>query len=88
MESEGILYFARREEWRAWLSEHFDRSDGIWFVFPKKGSGLEGISYNDAVEEALCFGWIDSKIKAYDEKRTSRPGSITSSFQRATKESV
>lgn len=55
-----------RKEWRAWLSENFRSKNEIWFVFPMRGSGEKGVPYNDAVEEALCFGWIDGVIKNID----------------------
>ncbi|MBR0461255.1 MAG: YdeI/OmpD-associated family protein [Erysipelotrichaceae bacterium] len=61
------FYTNKRSEWRKYLEEHFETSKEIWFVFPMKGSGEEGLSYNDAVEEALCFGWIDSTIRHIDE---------------------
>ena len=60
------FYTSERSEWRRWLSEHFETAKEIWFVFPMKGSGEKSLSYNDAVEEALCFGWIDSTIKHTD----------------------
>lgn len=63
---ESIFYTADRAEWRAWLAEHFETEKEIWFVFSMKESGEEILSYNDAVEEALCFGWIDSIIKHID----------------------
>lgn len=53
-------------EWRAWLAENFEKKKEVWFVFPKKDSGEKRLSYNDAVEEALCFGWIDSTVKRLD----------------------
>ena len=56
-----------RAEWRGYLAAHCTTSREIWFVFPMKGSGEESISYNDAVEEALCFGWIDGLNKHLDE---------------------
>jgi uncharacterized protein YdeI (YjbR/CyaY-like superfamily) len=62
------LYFKTREDWRSWLEENHKRQDGIWFVFYKKISAKPSVLYNDAVEEALCFGWIDSKIKSVDEE--------------------
>ena len=62
----NIFYTAKREEWRAWLEEHFETKKEVWFVFPMKGSGEDSLLYNDAVEEALCFGWIDSTIKHTD----------------------
>lgn len=60
------FYTADRNTWREWLSSHFETEKEIWFVFPMKASGEESLSYNDAVEEALCFGWIDSTIKHID----------------------
>ncbi|MEM9921004.1 MAG: YdeI/OmpD-associated family protein [Bacteroidota bacterium] len=62
-----IKYFTRREEFREWLVNHFDREGEIWLLYPKKATGKARILYNDAVEEALCFGWIDSIIKTFDE---------------------
>ncbi len=62
-----IKYFENRAEWRRWLAENFETAQGIWFVFPNKSSGKTAIVYNDAVEEALCFGWIDSTVKAHDK---------------------
>lgn len=61
------FYAASREQWREWLSENFLTEREIWFVFPTKASGEVGVSYNDAVEEALCFGWIDSTARGLDE---------------------
>ncbi len=61
------LYVADRQAWRAWLCEHYDKEKEIWLVFPKKTSGKPRIQYNDSVEEALCFGWIDSTVKRIDE---------------------
>jgi uncharacterized protein YdeI (YjbR/CyaY-like superfamily) len=66
MEPLKTLYKNERKSWRAWLSENFEKEKEIWFVFPKKESGEESLSYNDAVEEALCFGWIDSTNKQLD----------------------
>ncbi|MBQ1508433.1 MAG: YdeI/OmpD-associated family protein [Erysipelotrichaceae bacterium] len=66
------FYTAKREEWRAWLADHFETAEEIWFVFPMKGSEEEGLSYNDAVEEALCFGWIDSIVHPVDETHQAR----------------
>ena len=60
------FYTSERSEWRAYLAEHFETSAEIWFVFPMKEFGEKSLSYNDAVEEALCFGWIDSTIKHID----------------------
>lgn len=64
---ESVKYFPTREAWRAWLAEHFETAAEVWFVHPNKNSDKQAISYNDAVEEALCFGWIDSTVKSYNE---------------------
>jgi len=84
-----IEYFEDRKDWRKWLSENFDTTDEIWFVFPNKSSGKKGIIYNDAVEEALCFGWIDSTIKAFDKEHKIQrftPRNPKSAYSQANKE--
>jgi uncharacterized protein YdeI (YjbR/CyaY-like superfamily) len=63
----NTLFLADRSEWRAWLEQNAKTSEGVWLLYYKKNSGKQRIAYNDAVEEALCFGWIDSKIKKVDE---------------------
>ena len=63
-----ILYCKNRQEWREWLLTHFDKETEVWFVFPIKGSNEEGVTYNDAVEEALCFKWIDGVAGSLDKK--------------------
>ena len=67
MDGKEILYASNRQEWRKWLSENFKTKEEIWFVFPTKASGEPSVSYNDAVEEALCFGWIDGVAGTLDE---------------------
>jgi len=57
-----------RASWRAWLTDHHASSPGVWLVFARKHSGLTTVSYNDAVEEALCFGWIDTTLNPIDDK--------------------
>ena len=59
-----------REEWRAWLAENHARIEGVWLVSYKKASGQSSVDYEAAVEEALCYGWIDSKGRKLDETRT------------------
>jgi uncharacterized protein YdeI (YjbR/CyaY-like superfamily) len=61
-----------RRQWRDWLAGHFESESEVWFVFPTKDSGEEGVSYNDAVEEALCFGWIDSTLKKLPDGRLAQ----------------
>ena len=63
------LAFKNRLEWRNWLAENHDSCDGIWLVYFKKHTQKESVNYNDAVEEALCFGWIDSIVKTIDNER-------------------
>ena len=72
MEIGDTFYSTDRGEWRDWLSANFRSAEEIWFVFPTKDSGEESMLYNDAVEEALCFGWIDSISKTLDEKHQAR----------------
>jgi uncharacterized protein YdeI (YjbR/CyaY-like superfamily) len=62
------LYFETATDWRAWLQQNHDKSSGIWLVFYKKGSGKTSLAYEESVEEALCYGWIDSVIKKIDEQ--------------------
>jgi uncharacterized protein YdeI (YjbR/CyaY-like superfamily) len=57
-----------REQWRAWLERNHAASIGVWVVFAKKHTGLPTLSYEDAVQEALCFGWIDSLMKSIDDR--------------------
>jgi uncharacterized protein YdeI (YjbR/CyaY-like superfamily) len=57
-----------RAEWRAWLEKHHATAPGVWLVYAKKNAGVPTLSYTDAVEEALCFGWIDSLMKSIDER--------------------
>ena len=64
------LYAPSRKTWREWLEQHYRSEKEIWLVTYRKQAGKPGISYNDAVEEALCFGWIDSTVKNLDAERT------------------
>ena len=67
-----MIYCRNREEWREWLSSHFESESEVWFTFPTIASGEEGVTYNDAVEEALCFGWIDGVAGSLDENHNLR----------------
>jgi uncharacterized protein YdeI (YjbR/CyaY-like superfamily) len=83
------LYVADRKKWRAWLRQHCKTEKEIWLVYYKKGSGKLRIEYNDAVEEALCFGWIDSTVRSIDEKRFAQrfsPRKPNSKYSPANKE--
>ena len=66
------VYVKTRDEWRDWLTQNHDEGAGIWLVFFKKHTGKPTLEYDAAVEEALCFGWIDSIIKKLDEERYVR----------------
>ncbi len=77
-----------RTEWRAWLQEHHGQSESIWLVTYKKGSA-DYLPYNDIVEEALCFGWVDSLPRALDDARTMlrlSPRRPKSAWSKANKE--
>jgi uncharacterized protein YdeI (YjbR/CyaY-like superfamily) len=63
------VYVADRAAWRRWLGKEHARSPGIWLVFDKKSSRPDRLAYGDAVEEALCFGWIDSLVRGIDDAR-------------------
>jgi uncharacterized protein YdeI (YjbR/CyaY-like superfamily) len=63
-----VKLFASRTQLEAWLEEHHAVSEGIWLKIAKKGSGIASVSYGEALELALCFGWIDSQKRGFDEK--------------------
>jgi uncharacterized protein YdeI (YjbR/CyaY-like superfamily) len=63
------LHVTDHKKWRAWLRQHYKKEKEIWLVYAKKATGKPRIEYNDAVEEALCFGWIDSTVRTIDEKK-------------------
>jgi uncharacterized protein YdeI (YjbR/CyaY-like superfamily) len=80
-----------RKEWRAWLQRHHAKAAGVWLVFPKKATGLPTVSYNDAVEEALCFGWIDGLVNPIDEthyKQKFTPRQAKSAWAQSNKTRV
>jgi len=60
-------YTSNRRVWRKWLSENFEKEDEIWFIFTTKDSGETTVSYHDAVEKALCFGWLGGCVGTLDE---------------------
>ena len=62
----NIITLSTRQEWREWLMANFETESEVWFTFPLKASGNVGVTYNDAVEEALCFEWIDGVTKTID----------------------
>ncbi len=70
MEITQTLYVTGPKDWRDWLKKHYKTETEIWLVYPKKATGKPRIEYNDAVEQALCFGWIDSIVKKLDEENS------------------
>lgn len=70
MDTTQTLYITSPKGWRDWLKKHYKTEPDIWLVYPKKATGKARIEYNDAVEEALCFGWIDSIVKKLDDNHT------------------
>lgn len=80
-----------RAEWRAWLTEHHQRQEGIWLITYKKASGKSTFDYDAAVEEALCFGWIDSKPNKLDDERAMRwfaPRKAKTGWSKVNKERI
>lgn len=69
MEFEEALYFKNREEWRKWLSKNHDKENEVWLIHYKKHSNKLGVNHGEAVEESICFGWIDGKLKRVDNKK-------------------
>ncbi len=63
------LHFESRQQWRQWLEQHHDTETEAWLVHFKKGSATAAVSMDDAVEEAICFGWIDSKLMSIDKEK-------------------
>lgn len=63
-----IVPFTDQAAWNRWLDRHHATSPGIWIHFAKKGSGIPSVSYHEALDVALCYGWIDSQKKGHDEK--------------------
>ena len=66
------LFFENSKSWRNWLKENCDKEKEVWLIFYKKNSGKPTIDYESAVEEALCYGWIDSIIKRSDDEKYVR----------------
>ena len=89
MDITKILHVTDRKDWRKWLREHYKTEKEIWLVYYKKATGKPRIEYNDAVEEALCFGWIDSTFKTLDKDRSAQrfsPRKPKSKYSPANKE--
>jgi len=89
MDVTQTLYTSERKDWRNWLKKNYKTEKEIWLIYYKKTSGKPRIEYNDAVEEALCFGWIDSTVRKLDEERFAQrfsPRKPRSGYSQANKE--
>jgi uncharacterized protein YdeI (YjbR/CyaY-like superfamily) len=63
-----VLAFANKKKWSDWLAKQHEKSSGIWLKLAKKDSGIPSVTYDEAVDAALCYGWIDGQKKGYDDK--------------------
>ncbi|MFC2174344.1 YdeI family protein [archaeon] len=88
MELGKTLYVVDRKAWRSWLAKNHKKENEIWLIYYRKASGKPRIAYIDAVEEAICYGWIDGIVKKVDETRFAqrftprRPGSAFSEMNK------
>ena len=88
---ENSVQCETRAEWRAWLAQHHGRDEGVWLVTFKKASRKPSVGYDASVEEALCFGWVDSRTRGLDEERSMlwfAPRRKGSNWSRSNKERV
>jgi uncharacterized protein YdeI (YjbR/CyaY-like superfamily) len=89
-----VFLFPTQKDWHTWLEDNYNQPQGVWLKHAKKSSGKESVSYREALEEALCYGWIDSQKQAYDsdyylQKFTPRgPKSVWSKINVAKVESL
>jgi uncharacterized protein YdeI (YjbR/CyaY-like superfamily) len=80
-----------RDAWRAWLTKHHDKKASVWLITYKKDTGKPRIDYDEAVEEALCFGWVDSKPAKLDDERSMlyfTPRKSRSNWSKVNKERI
>lgn len=71
MEKEIETFYPKsRQEWREWLQDNHDKKQSVWLIYYRKKSNIPTVIYSEAVDEALCFGWIDSKAKSLDEVKS------------------
>jgi len=83
------VYFSDRQDWHDWLAANFKTEKEIWLIYPARDSGKARIPYNEAVEEALSFGWIDSTVKRNDEHSSAQrfsPRNPDSQYSQSNKE--
>lgn len=88
MEIQDSFYPTSRQEWRRWLEENHRSRKSVWLIFYKASTGVPTISWSEAVDEALCFGWIDSQVKPIDNQKRRqyfcqrKPGSTWSKINK------
>ena len=88
MELGKTLYVINRKQWRSWLAKNHKKEKEIWLIYYRKSSSKKRIQYNDAVEEALCYGWIDSIQKGIDKEKFAqrfsprKPNSVLSQMNK------
>ena len=89
MEITNPIYVNERKQWREWLSNNHNQKTEVWLILPKKSSENPRLPYSDSVEEALCFGWIDSIVKRLDENTNAQrftPRRLRSTYSQPNKE--
>src|SRR4030042_6007707 len=88
MEIKNKLYVTNRKDWRKWLAKNHKKQNEIWLIYYRKETGKSRIPYDDAVLEALCYGWIDSTVKKINAERFAqrfsprRPTSVLSQMNK------
>ncbi len=88
-DKKNFFYAAKRKIWRDWLKEHFRSKKEIYLIYYKEHTGKPRVTYNEAVEEALCFGWIDSTVRRIDADRYAQrfsPRNPKTPYSQANKE--
>ena len=88
---DNAIYLPDRESWREWLHENHSNESSIWLIFYKKHTGKPTLTYNDAVEEALCYGWIESLVRRIDDQKHAQkfsPRKATSTWSSSNKKRV
>ncbi|HJT59531.1 MAG TPA: YdeI/OmpD-associated family protein [Ktedonobacteraceae bacterium] len=63
-----IILFATQQDWEDWLAEHYTDTDGVWLKLAKKATGIASVNYSDALDSALCYGWIDGQKASFDDQ--------------------
>lgn len=68
IDQDEIIVFNTQKEWERWLSKEFDKKPGVWIKMAKKGKGVTTVTYDEALDVALCYGWIDGIVRKFDDK--------------------